>query len=347
MKRRTLLVNSLMAAPAVFAKSPPKPQGPPRLAVDRLNAAAEYSARLRGKSLLIIQDGDTILEQYQNGFHKDDLNKIYSGTKAFWGLAAIAAQEDGILDLDEHAANSLPEWQGDRLRRHVTIRQLLDFSGGLDPYFELHQDGIRDRDALAVGKKMATTPGDAFIYGPCSLQVFHTILKRRLASKKTTPTKYLERRVLRPMGLGPQRYVEDLSGNPLLAAGFAMTARQWSKMGKVLLRLGQPIVSRETFLDGIRGSSANAAFGLGLWNNSNVRRGRGREFDFENMLEAKWQKQTWSGAVLCRDAPADLIASVGSGYQRLFVAPSHNLIVVRQGLDAKFNDSTFLRILFS
>ena len=40
-----------------------------------------------------------------------------------------------------------------------------------------------------------------------------------------------------------------------------------------------------------------------------------------------------------------MIASVGSGYQRLIVIPSMELIIVRLGQDAKFSDGDFLRIL--
>ena len=55
--------------------------------------------------------------------------------------------------------------------------------------------------------------------------------------------------------------------------------------------------------------------------------------------------QDWRNTCLCRAAPTDLVASVGSGYQRLLVIPSLDLIVVRQGEDAKFSDGQFLRLL--
>ena len=63
------------------------------------------------------------------------------------------------------------------------------------------------------------------------------------------------------------------------------------------------------------------------------------------MLVPKWQRQNWSGAVLCRDAPSDLVACVGSGYQRLYVIPSLNLVVVRQSSGGRFSDARFLRLL--
>jgi hypothetical protein len=84
---------------------------------------------------------------------------------------------------------------------------------------------------------------------------------------------------------------------------------------------------------------------MGFWNNRAAGQFGAREFDIEDMLERKWSQQDWRAACLCRAAPADLVASIGSGYQRLFVIPSLDLIVVRQGQDARFSDGEFLRLL--
>ena len=96
--------------------------------------------------LLVLQQGRVLHEAYPNGFGANEAHKIYSGTKSFWCLAALAAEEEGILRLKDRAADTITEWQGDRLKSRITIRQLLDFSSGLDPFFELHEDGIKDRD---------------------------------------------------------------------------------------------------------------------------------------------------------------------------------------------------------
>jgi hypothetical protein len=87
----------------------------------------------------------------------------------------------------------------------------------------------------------------------------------------------------------------------------------------------------------------NPAFALGWWNNREAP--GGREFDIEDMLEPDWQRQSWRDTCICRDAPRDLIACIGSGYQRLFVIPSMQLVVVRQGSFGKFSDGKFLRLL--
>jgi CubicO group peptidase (beta-lactamase class C family) len=159
----------------------------------------------------------------------------------------------------------------------------------------------------------------------------------------TAPRLYLERRVLRRLGLGRQRYLQDRAGNPLLAAGWTLTARQWAKLGQLVLRGGAPVVSRNSLAQCWRGSSANSAYSLGWWNNRAAP--GGGEFDFEQMLSRKWPAQNWDNASICRDAPNDLVACIGSLYQRLYVIPSLQLIVVRHGNGGSFSDARFLRLL--
>jgi CubicO group peptidase (beta-lactamase class C family) len=301
-----------------------------------IEAAAAYSRSAGGTSFLAIQNGQTLLEQNANEGHK-----IYSGTKAFWCLAALAAAEDGLLRLDENVADTIPSWRSDPRKSRITIRQLLDFSAGLDPVNRLHGENPGDRDAIAIRAPIVASPGSTFIYGPAALQVFHAVLKEKLHGE--SPTRYLERRVLRRMGLGSQRYLTDSAGNPLLAAGWILSARQWAKMGEVALNGGAPIVSAGSMAQSWRGSGANRAFSLGWWNNRNAP--GGREFDIEAMLVPKWSRQSWGGTVLCRTAPADVAACIGSGYQRLYVIPSMNLVVVRNGNGRKFSDAQFLRLL--
>jgi hypothetical protein len=69
-----------------------------------------------------------------------------------------------------------------------------------------------------------------------------------------------------------------------------------------------------------------------------------REIDVENMLARSWQRESWADACICKDAPPDMVIGLGSGYQRLFIIPSMNALIVRQGSNAKFSDAKFLRM---
>jgi len=327
MNRLALLSLSILAS-VQYAASAVSPAA--------VRTAASYSASHGGKSFLVLQNGKTLFEQSVR-----EPRKIYSGTKAFWNLAALAAAEDGLFNLDDHVAETIPSWRNDPRKAKITIRQLLDFSSGLEPIFSLHNDNPGDRDRIAIGGSIVASPGSAFIYGPSSLQVFDRVLKEKLRGESTT--RYLERRVLRRLGLGPQRYLKDSAGNPLLAAGWKLSAREWAKIGELVLRDGSPAISYNSLSQCWRGSSANRAFSLGWWNNRSAP--DGREFDFEDMLIPKWPRQNWSDACICRDAPSDLVACIGSGYQRLYVIPSLQLVVVRHGSFKRFSDGQFLRLL--
>jgi hypothetical protein len=70
-----------------------------------------------------------------------------------------------------------------------------------------------------------------------------------------------------------------------------------------------------------------------------------REIDIEKELDLPWKRARWSNICICKNAPPDMIACIGSGYQRLFIIPSMRAIIVRQGQNAKFSDAHFLRLV--
>ena len=320
------------------------------LSPQNMRAAAAYSAAHGGLSMLVIQNNRVLFEQYANGHSAQKTRKIYSGTKAFWTAAAVAAEEDGILRLDERASDTIGEWRNDPIKRTITVRELLDFTGGLAPGFPLHSEKIPDRNRYALQLPVvASSPGARFIYGPAQLQVFCEVLRRKLSARNETPWGYLERRILNPLGFHNLKYRYDSTGTPLLATGFELTAREWAKFGQMVLDhgtyRGQKILAPQSLANCLRGTGANPAFGLAFWLNHKARGAGAREFDIEDMLEKDWKKQDWHDACICRAAPADMLACVGSQYQRLLVLPSMNAVVVRQGTAGPFKDGQFLRLL--
>lgn len=310
------------------------------LPAERVQALAAYSAAHGGHALLIKQNGRILHESYTNGHTKREPHRIYSGTKAFWCLTAFAASSDGLLQFDERVADTLTEWREDKRKSRVTVRQLLDFSSGLEPLFGLHENDHKDRTSAALKAAFVGTTGRSFSYGPAALQVYHELLARKLQEKKQTPTRYLERKVLSPLDLGPQRYLPDQQGVPLLASGFMQTARQWSELGAWLLKHDE--IQRV-----LQGSGSNAAFAFGFWNNHAAGGESAREVDVEDMLDKKWAAQSWRDACLCRAAPADLLACIGSYGQRLYIVPSQKLVIVRLAKDSKPNDAQMLKLLFA
>lgn len=309
-----------------------------------LEGAWKYSEDHGGYSLLVMQNGRTLWERYSRGDGPETRRRIYSGTKGLWCVAAVAAQADGILNLDERVANTITEWRGRAGRDEITIRELLNFTAGIDPGFHLHSDDVEDRDAYALALPEVAAPGESFIYGPGQIQIFCEVLRRKLERHGgETPWHYLERRVLRPAGLGDLPHKVDARGNPLMAAGVRMTPREWARFGTFLLEGGRGALPGGALGQCLEGTPENPAFGMGFWLNDDAR--AGREVNVEDNLEPGWQKEDWRGACLCNQAPRDLFVSLGSMGQRLYVAPSLGLVVVRLSGDSHFSDAEFLRKL--
>jgi hypothetical protein len=106
---------------------------------------------------------------------------------------------------------------------------------------------------------------------------------------------------------------------------------------------GKQIVPGNLLGQALTGSNANPSYGLTFWLNRQAP--NAREIDYEKELDLKWQRAHWTGICICRAAPPDMVVPLGSNYERLFIIPSLNAIIVRQGWSAKFSDAYFLRLV--
>ncbi|MGB9474330.1 MAG: serine hydrolase [Candidatus Udaeobacter sp.] len=307
--------------------------------------AAKYSESKRGVSTLVIQNNRTIFEHYANGGSARGRWPIFSGTKSFWGIAALAAVRDGLFKLDDPVSDTITEWKSDPRKSQITIRQLLSQTDGMEAASRLQRPSMSDRNAMAIQLPAIVAPGSAFIYGPSHLQIFCELLRRKLKGRSTIA--YFETRVSNRLGLGRLNYKKDARGNPLPATGFELTAREWACLGELVLGQGtyhgRQIVPAALLRDAFAGSQANPSYGLTFWLNEQAP--GGREADLERMLDLPWQSAQWNNVCICKESPADMVVALGSGYQRLFVIPSLNAIIVRQGSNARFSDAHFLRLV--
>jgi CubicO group peptidase (beta-lactamase class C family) len=335
--RYTLSIFALL-----FATSP---SASAKIQADDCGRAAKYSESKRGVSMLVMQNRRTIFERYANGGSPRERWPIFSGTKSFWGIAALAAVHDGLFKLDDSVSDTITEWKGDPRKSQISIRQLLNQTDGIEGASRLQRASIRDRNAMAIRLSTVAEPGSAFIYGPSHLQIFSELLRRKLNGRAVT--RYIEARVLNRLGLSRLNYKKDAHGNPLPATGFELTAREWARLGELVLGRGnyhgRQIVPADLLREAFVGSQANPSYGLTFWLNQQAP--GGPETDMERMLDLPWESAGWTNVCICKDAPADMVVALGSGYQRLFVIPSLKTIIVRQGSNARFSDAHFLRLL--
>src|SRR5213078_75397 len=251
--------------------------------------AAKYSESKRGVSMLVMQNGRTIFEHYANGGSAGGRWPIFSGTKSFWGIAALAAVHDGLFKLDDLVSDTITEWKGDPRKSRITIRELLSQTDGIEGASRLQRASIRDRNTMAIRLPAVAEPGSAFIYGPSHLQIFSELLRRKLQDRAITA--YVESRVLNRLGLRHLNYKKDARGNPLLATGFELTAREWARLGELVLGQGnyhgRRIISADLLREAFASSPANPSYGLTFWLNQQA--STGREIDIERVLDLPWK----------------------------------------------------------
>ena len=118
------------AAPAPQKSAAGKPVAP---SAENYKKAADYSAQSGGRAVLVLVDGKTVFERYDNGSTADTATHLHSATKGFWGPVIAAMIEDKLIEsYDELASKTLPEWKGDPRKSRITLRHLLTLSAGLE-----------------------------------------------------------------------------------------------------------------------------------------------------------------------------------------------------------------------
>ena len=129
----------------------------------RFEAAAQYSQQESGIGLLVRQGGELAFERYAEGFGADQAFPLYSAGHGFWAVAAVAADQDGLFDLDGSVAEGLSAWRGIIAKEEVLVHQLLDMSCGLDPNPKsVRTPATTDRYAAAVNCRMVERAGARF-----------------------------------------------------------------------------------------------------------------------------------------------------------------------------------------
>jgi CubicO group peptidase (beta-lactamase class C family) len=288
-------------------------------------------------SLLVMQAGETLFEDYPNRGDAGAYWELASGTKSFSGIVAAAAAADGLLTLDERAAETLPEWEGDARKSRITLRQLLTLTSGVVD----DRVGRLDSYADSVAAPARAEPGTRFAYGPTPFQIFGEIMRRKLAASggPADAVAYLGARVLAPNGvrIGSWR-TGRRDGLPLMPQGAQLTARDWARFGQFVLDGGAGL-DPATLAACFEGTSLNPGYGLTWWL---LRKGLIPPSDNAGV----------DGAVGDAILAEDVVMAAGAGDQRLYLIRVRGLVVARQAdgilrrrRGPEWRDEEFLRAL--
>ncbi len=337
-----LLASCLAIVGTTAAHAAPAPD------IAAYQAAALYSARQNGDAMLVLKGDQIVFETYQNGYDASKPHVLASATKSFSCAIAVAAKMEGLLSFDEPASKTLTEWKSDPLRSKITVRQILNFTDGLDPATDALQGASTPDKYQYVLTVPLVAPGTVFRYGPSHLAAFGAIMDRKLKAdgRYTDVYDFIDQKVFQPIELKMGEWRRDLAGHLIMPGGAFITAREWVKYGELIrdqgVWKGQTILDKAMLSECFTGSAVFPAYGLTFWLNNPMpisTIGLDDVFPHSNAAKQNGLFQIAPGG------PTDLVMMAGAGDERQYVIPSLDLVIIRFGRAAKgWTDAEFLNL---
>lgn len=275
-------------------------------------------------AVVVVHQGDIVAERYRAGIDRDAQLESWSMGKSLTATLIGVLIQQGLLTLDQAAP--VPEWQGEGdPRADITIRDLLQMSGGLrfsgqdDPRESWHlgvpehlyiYSDVVDAFQLAVNRDLEFAPGTKGRYLNCDPLTLGYIARRTVS--QTLGEDYLtwpQRALFDRVGIRRQVLETDWYGNFLLTGFDYGTPRNWARLGQLYLQ------------DGVFAGERILPEGFA---------------EFVSTLAPGWEEpryggQFWINGLEEFALPSTAYMMAGFGEQRVFVVPTHDLVVVRMG----------------
>ncbi len=229
----------------------------------RVYSIDDYLAHQRTTGLLVIKDGQILIERYQYDRKPTDRLTSNSMAKSLVGIGiGFALSEQLIHSLDDRAVDYVPELRGN-IYGETRIRSLLRMASGAR--FSETNTGRNDdaatfarlhgnKGSIAAIRAFNTREapeGEHFHYASIETQVLTLVLR---AATGKSAAQYLGDRLWRPMGAeADATWITGPDDIERGAAFFNATLRDWGRLGRLLASDGAldgtEIISRDYLLD--------------------------------------------------------------------------------------------------
>ncbi|QIE48035.1 serine hydrolase (plasmid) [Pseudohalocynthiibacter aestuariivivens] len=303
------------------------PRGQGSKAIDEAVDLAFADSDAATSAVVILHKGQIIAERYRDGVDATTPLESWSMGKGLTATLVGMLVQAGALDPDKPAP--IPEWhaKGDP-RSEITVRHLLQMSGGLD--FSGKDDprsdwahGVSDHEyiyteavdtfRLSIEKGMKYPPGTCGRYRNCDTLALGLIIRRYVEDNLGRP--YLtwpQEELFDVLKADPQILETDWFGNFVMSGFNYGPARNWAKLGLLYLQKG--VWKGKRLLPTNWGEQISTP--SPAWD------------------EPEFGGQVWLNRTKTYELPSEAYYMAGSGEQRVFIVPSIDLVIVRMGFRA-------------
>jgi CubicO group peptidase (beta-lactamase class C family) len=301
-----------------------------------LDSVLAFVGRTHGKSFLMLHNGKMVVEQYYGSFTRDSLWYWASAGKTLTSTLVGIAQEEGLLSISDSTSRFLgagwtsltPAQEG-----RITIRHQLTMTSGLDDDLVVNGVPISDDCLLPSCLTYLAPPGTRWAYHNAPYRLLQNVVA---AASGATWQQYTNSRIATKIGMAGIWY----------DGIYYSRARDMARFGLLLLNRGTwdtTRVLRDTaYFRAMttRSQPLNHSYGYLTWLNG------------QDSYMAPTVRAVFPGS-LVPSAPADLYAALGKNDQKIYVVPSLNLVVVRNGETAgarvlgpsSFDDQLWQRLM--
>ncbi len=305
-----------------------------------LSAAKAYSDEQQGYGLIVLKDGAVVHESYGEGLDENLLTASASMHKSVMALSVGIAIEKGMIgSVDDPLSAYLPEWADDP-RGAITVKNALQMASGLSLSNLMELLFADNSFAAAAQTELADEPGTVFNYTNAVSQLVNEAVHRQaIAAGYGGYPDFLMKELWCPLGGGEAVMWVDPSGRARGYAGFHASIRDYAKVGELIRhkgRVGDRQVVPEAWITQMTTpSEVNPQYGYQIWLGGAWTAQRG--YSANNPI-----KVPHSAPFIAKD----LVYFDGFGGQRVYVAPSHGVTVVRVGeTNLAFDDAIIPNLL--
>lgn len=283
-----------------------------------------YGEGTKTLGVVVVQGGRLVAERYRPGFGPHTQYRTWSAAKTLTNALVGILVGRGALELDAPAP--IPEWSapGDP-RGRITLRQLMHMSSGLDPRgagaYPVYFDGA-DAVAEITRARPVTEPGTRWSYANRDTLLLVRAMRQVLGDEAYW--RFPRSALLDRIGMRSTFPETDAYGNFVLSSQVFSTPRDLARLG--LLFLGDGVWNGERILpEGwVRFSTRPAPART---------RGIGALLAYGIQGFLGYGAQIWLYQRVPFVVPHPAFSAIGHRGQYVTVVPSHELVVVRTGLD--------------
>ena len=208
----------------------------------------DYLSQTNTTSLLVLQNGKLVHEDYRLGTQQMDTRISWSMAKSYLSALFGIAVEDGLIDLNKTVTDYVPELK-DSAYNNVPIMAVLNMASGVafnEDYLDFNSDINKMGRALGLGSSMdkfagtlktqERKPGANRHYVSIDTHVLGMIL--RSATGKSIKELFESQLWSKLAPEGKAYYLTDGFGKAFVLGGLNITTRDYAKFGELFRNKG-------------------------------------------------------------------------------------------------------------